>query len=229
MEGLKMSYKEKISDVKVPNYTKGQERFNTISHLIGIPLAIIIFIIGLVALASQKFNASYFLGVLIFVITIIDVYFVSSLYHSTPLDSFNKKLFRVLDHCTIYLLIAGTYTPICVVLMSEHVIGLIMLLIEWGLAALGIFLNALFFKSKVVQIISLALYLIMGWLVLFCGGFIYMTPLSFGFILAGGIIYSIGSILYSVGKKNLWFHCIFHVFVLISTIIQAIGVMSLFF
>ena len=224
-----MSYKEKISDVKVPNYTKGQERFNTISHLIGIPLAIIIFIIGLVALASQKFNASYFLGVLIFVITIIDVYFVSSLYHSTPLDSFNKKLFRVLDHCTIYLLIAGTYTPICVVLMSEHVIGLIMLLIEWGLAALGIFLNALFFKSKVVQIISLALYLIMGWLVLFCGGFIYMTPLSFGFVLAGGIIYSIGSILYSVGKKNLWFHCIFHVFVLISTIIQAIGVMSLFF
>ena len=224
-----MSYKEKISDVKVPNYTKGQERFNTISHLIGIPLAIIIFIIGLVALASQKFNASYFLGVLIFVITIIDVYFVSSLYHSTPLDSFNKKLFRVLDHCTIYLLIAGTYTPICVVLMSEHVIGLIMLLIEWGLAALGIFLNALFFKSKVVQIISLALYLIMGWLVLFCGGFIYMTPLSFGFILAGGIIYSIGSILYSVGKKNLWFHCIFHVFVLISTIVQAIGVMSLFF
>ena len=229
MEGLKMSYKEKISDVKVPNYTKGQERFNTISHLIGIPLAIIIFIIGLVALASQKFNASYFLGVLIFVITIIDVYFVSSLYHSTPLDSFNKKLFRVLDHCTIYLLIAGTYTPICVVLMSEHVIGLIMLLIEWGLAALGIFLNALFFKSKVVQIISLALYLIMGWLVLFCGGFIYMTPLSFGFVLAGGIIYSIGSILYSVGKKNLWFHCIFHVFVLISTIVQAIGVMSLFF
>lgn len=224
-----MSYKEKISDVKVPNYTKGQERFNTISHLIGIPLAIIVFIIGLVALASQKFNASYFLGVLIFVITIIDVYFVSSLYHSTPLDSFNKKLFRVLDHCTIYLLIAGTYTPICVVLMSEHVIGLIMLLIEWGLAALGIFLNALFFKSKVVQIISLALYLIMGWLVLFCGGFIYMTPLSFGFVLAGGIIYSIGSILYSVGKKNLWFHCIFHVFVLISTIVQAIGVMSLFF
>ena len=224
-----MSYKEKISDVKVPNYTKGQERFNTISHLIGIPLAIVIFIIGLVALASQKFNASYFLGVLIFVITIIDVYFVSSLYHSTPLDSFNKKLFRVLDHCTIYLLIAGTYTPICVVLMSEHVIGLIMLLIEWGLSALGIFLNALFFKSKVVQIISLALYLIMGWLVLFCGGFIYMTPLSFGFVLAGGIIYSIGSILYSVGKKNLWFHCIFHVFVLISTIVQAIGVMSLFF
>ena len=224
-----MNYKENIAEVKIPNYTKKQEVFNTVSHLLGIPLAMIILVIGLIALVSSSFNASYFLGILIFVITIIDVYFVSSLYHSTPLESFNKKLFRVLDHCTIYLLIAGTYTPICVVLMSEHVIGLIMLVIEWSLAALGIFLNALFFKSKVIQIISLTLYLVMGWLVLFCGGFIYMTAFSFAFILAGGIIYSIGSILYNVGKKNLWFHCIFHVFVLVSTIIQAIGVMSLFF
>ena len=224
-----MNYKENIEEVKVPNYTKGQERFNTISHLIGIPLALIIFIVSLIVLASHGFNASYLLGIIIFCITIIDVYFVSSLYHSTPTDCFNKKLFRVLDHCTIYLLIAGTYTPICVVLMSEHLVGLIMLIIEWSLAALGILLNALFFKSKVVQIISLVLYLAMGWLVLFCGGFIYMTAFSFGFVLAGGIIYSIGSILYSVGKKNLWFHCIFHVFVLVSTVVQAIGVISLFF
>ena len=224
-----MNYKENIEEVKVPNYTKGQERFNTISHLIGIPLALIIFIVSLIALSSHGFNASYLLGIIIFCITIIDVYFVSSLYHSTPTDCFNKKLFRVLDHCTIYLLIAGTYTPICVVLMSEHLVGLIMLIIEWSLAALGILLNALFFKSKVVQIISLVLYLAMGWLVLFCGGFIYMTAFSFGFVLAGGIIYSIGSILYSVGKKNLWFHCIFHVFVLVSTVVQAIGVISLFF
>ena len=224
-----MNYKENIEEVKVPNYSKRQERFNTISHLIGIPLALIIFIVSLIALSSHGFNASYLLGIIIFCITIIDVYFVSSLYHSTPTDCFNKKLFRVLDHCTIYLLIAGTYTPICVVLMSEHLVGLIMLIIEWSLAALGILLNALFFKSKVVQIISLVLYLAMGWLVLFCGGFIYMTAFSFGFALAGGIIYSIGSILYSVGKKNLWFHCIFHVFVLVSTVVQAIGVISLFF
>ena len=224
-----MNYKENIAEVKIPNYTKKQEVFNTVSHILGIPLAIIILVIGLIALASHTFNASYFLGILIFVITIIDVYFVSSLYHGTEPNIFNKKLFRVLDHCTIYLLIAGTYTPICVVLMSEHIIGLIMLVVEWALAALGIFLNALFFKSKVVQIISLVLYLAMGWLVLFCGGFIYMTPFSFGFVLAGGIIYSIGSILYNVGKKNLWFHCIFHIFVLVSTIVQAIGVMSLFF
>ena len=75
----------------------------------------------------------------------------------------------------------------------------------------------------------LILYLAMGWLVLFCGGFLYMSAMSFGFVLAGGIIYSIGCLLYAIGKKNLNLHGIFHIFVLVSTIVQSIGVLSLFF
>lgn len=225
-----MSYKENIEEIKIPEYTKGQERFNTISHVIGIPLAFVILLIGLYRLIISAIDVTAFLGLLVFVITIIDVYFVSSLYHGTPANTFNKKLFRVLDHCTIYLLIAGTYTPICVVLMNEHVVGLVMLLVEWGCAVIGIILNAFFFKSKAVQVISLVLYLAMGWLVLFCGGFLYMSAISFGFVLAGGIVYSIGAILYAVGKKkNLYLHSVFHVFVLVSTIIQAIGVLTMYF
>ena len=225
-----MHYKENIEEIKIPEYTKGQERFNTISHVIGIPLAFIILFIGLYRLLIRAIDITAFLGLLVFVITIIDVYFVSSLYHGTPANTFNKKLFRVLDHCTIYLLIAGTYTPICVVLMNEHVVGLVMLLVEWGCAVIGIILNAFFFKSKAVQVISLILYLAMGWLVLFCGGFLYMSAISFGFVLAGGIVYSIGAILYAVGKKkNLYLHSVFHVFVLVSTIIQAIGVLTMYF
>lgn len=225
-----MSYKENIEEIKIPEYTKGQERFNTISHVIGIPLAFVILFIGLYRLIISTIDVTAFLGLLVFVITIIDVYFVSSLYHGTPANTFNKKLFRVLDHCTIYLLIAGTYTPICVVLMNEHVVGLVMLLVEWGCAVIGIILNAFFFKSKAVQVISLVLYLAMGWLVLFCGGFLYMSAISFGFVLAGGIVYSIGAILYAVGKKkNLYLHSVFHVFVLVSTIIQAIGVLAMYF
>ena len=225
-----MSYKENIEEIKIPEYTKGQERFNTISHVIGIPLAFVILFIGLYRLIIKAIDVTAFLGLLVFVITIIDVYFVSSLYHGTPANTFNKKLFRVLDHCTIYLLIAGTYTPICVVLMNEHVVGLVMLLVEWGCAVIGIILNAFFFKSKAVQVISLILYLAMGWLVLFCGGFLYMSAISFGFVLAGGIVYSIGAILYAVGKKkNLYLHSVFHVFVLVSTIIQAIGVLAMYF
>lgn len=225
-----MRYKENIEEIKIPEYTKGQERFNTISHVIGIPLAFVILFIGLYRLIINAIDVTAFLGLLVFVITIIDVYFVSSLYHGTPANTFNKKLFRVLDHCTIYLLIAGTYTPICVVLMNEHVVGLVMLLVEWGCAVIGIILNAFFFKSKAVQVISLILYLAMGWLVLFCGGFLYMSAISFGFVLAGGIVYSIGAILYAVGKKkNLYLHSVFHVFVLVSTIIQAIGVLAMYF
>lgn len=225
-----MSYKENIEEIKIPEYTKGQERFNTISHVIGIPLAFVILFIGLYRLIIRAIDVTAFLGLLVFVITIIDVYFVSSLYHGTSATTFNKKLFRVLDHCTIYLLIAGTYTPICVVLMSEYVVGLVMLLVEWGCAIIGIILNAFFFKCKAVQVISLILYLAMGWLVLFCGGFLYMSAISFGFVLAGGIVYSIGAILYAVGKKkNLYLHSVFHVFVLVSTIIQAIGVLAMYF
>jgi len=225
-----MSYKENIAEIKIPNYTKGQERFNTISHILGIPLAFVVLFVGLSRLLVKAIDITSFLGLLVFVITIIDVYFVSSLYHRTDATTYNKKLFRVLDHCTIYLLIAGTYTPICVTLMSEHVVGLVMLIVEWACALIGIILNAFFFKSKIVQVISLLLYLAMGWLVLFCGGYVYMSALSFGFVLAGGIIYSIGAILYAVGKKkNLYLHSVFHVFVLVSTIIQAIGVLAMYF
>ena len=226
--GSKMSYKENIASVEIPKYTKKQEIFNTITHQLGIPVAIVIFVFGLVQFIKGIISPSYFLGLLVFVFTIIDVYFVSSLYHSTPSNCFNKKVFRVLDHCSIYLLIAGTYTPICVVLMTKNVVGLVMLIVEWGLAFIGILLNAFLFKNKIAQIISLFLYLGMGWLVLFCGGFIYMTPLSFGFVLAGGIIYSIGCLIYAIGKKNLNLHGVFHIFVLFSTIVQSIGVLSLF-
>ena len=224
-----MSYKDSIASVSIPPYTKKQEMFNTISHVLGIPLALVILALSIIFFVTQKIDTTSFLGLLVFVFTIIDVYFVSSLYHSTANETFNKQLFRVIDHCSIFLLIAGTYTPICVFIMKEHVIGLIMLLIEWGSTLLGIILNAFFFKSKVVQIVSLILYLAMGWLVLFCGGFIYMSKMSFAFVLAGGIVYSIGAMLYAIGKKNLNFHSIFHIFVIVSTIVQAIGVLILFF
>ena len=224
-----MTYKETIAQVDIPPYTAKQEFFNGVSHALGIIVALIISLIALVSFSNNDLSLVDFIGLLVFVSTITAVYFVSSLYHFTARDDANKKAYRVLDHCTIYLLIAGTYTPVCLSLMDQHVIGLIMLIIEWSCALLGIIMNAFFINKKYIKVLSLILYLAMGWLVLVSGGFLYMTPISFAFILAGGIVYSIGSILYSVGKKNLNFHCIFHVFVLLSTIVQAIGVLSIFF
>ena len=223
-----MSYKESIAQVTLPSYNKKQELFNGVSHALGLFVAFIIALIALVKFFNNAFSLTNFFGLFIFVSTITAVYFVSALYHLTPIDAPEKRSFRVLDHCTIYLLIAGTYTPICLVIMQTHVVGLVMLIIEWSGALLGIILNAFFFTKKLTMPISLILYLGMGWLVMFCGGFLYMSMLSFAFVLAGGIVYSIGAILYGIGHKNLNFHCIFHVFVLLSTILQAIGVLLIY-
>ena len=211
----------------LPDYTRGEEITNMVTHIVGGGIGVIVLILGVV-LAARRRDAWSVVSVCIYGLTMIWLYTMSSVYHGLR-PGRAKKVLQVLDHCTIFLLIAGTYTPICVYLIDVNVVGLVMLIIEWASALVGIILNAFFFKNKVVQIVSLVLYLAMGWLVLFCGGFIYMPLLSFGFVLAGGIIYSIGAILYAIGHKNLNYHCVFHVFVLVSTIVQAIGVLILFF
>ena len=92
-----MSYRENIEEIKIPKYTKGQEVFNTISHVLGIPLAFIILFVGLYRLLVRAISITEFLGLLVFVITIVDVYFVSSLYHGTEPNIFNNEVKAVID------------------------------------------------------------------------------------------------------------------------------------
>lgn len=223
-----MSYKDLLENITIPSYSQKQEKFNVISHLLGLPFALAIMVFAIVLLVNQTINDFSFAGLIIFSISAFLVYLISCIYHFLKREHKNKKLFRVLDHCTIYLLIAGTYTPICFVLMNEHIIGLIMLIIEWSGALLGIILNAFFFKYKVARIISLILYILMGWLVLYTGGFIYMPEMCFLFVLLGGITYTVGCLLYTFGRKNTAFHCVFHVFVFLSTALQTAGIIMMF-
>lgn len=217
-----------LDSIQIPNYSRKQEVFNALSHFLGVAIALVIITFGIVKFASGSINLFYFFGLLIFGVTASAVYTISGVYHYLDKDNKAKKIFRVIDHCTIYLLIAGTYTPICFVLMDIHIIGLIMLIIEWVGAIIGIVLKTFFFDKKAARVVAFFLYVIMGWLAVYSGGFLYMPSLSFIFILVGGIIYTIGSVLYAIGHKNTNFHCIFHVFVLVSTIIQMIGVFYLF-
>ena len=217
-----------LDSIQIPNYSRKQELFNSLSHFLGIAVALAILVFAFVNLTNGNISPFYFVGLLIFGVTALAVYTISGVYHYLNKDNKVKKIFRVIDHCTIYLLIAGTYTPICFVLTDIHIVGLIMLIIEWAGAILGIILKAFFFDKKVARIIAFFLYVIMGWLAVYSGGFLYMPSMSFLFILIGGIIYTIGSVLYAIGRKNTNFHCIFHVFVLVSTIIQTIGVFYLF-
>ena len=217
-----------IESIQIPNYSRKQEVFNAFSHFAGILVAATIYVFALTKFIAQQISVFYFIGLLVFFVTALAVYTISGIYHYLDKESKAKKIFRIIDHCTIYLLIAGTYTPICFVIMSSHAIGLIMLIIEWVGALIGIIFKAFFFNKKATRVVAFSLYIIMGWLALYSTGFLYMPVISFMFILIGGIIYTIGSIMYAIGHKNTNFHCIFHIFVLVSTIIQMIGVFFLF-
>lgn len=217
-----------VEQISIPSYTRRQENFNALSHFLGIFLALIVLVFTINKFANNQISLLYTTGLTIFAISMLAVYLISGIYHYLDKDNYYKKVFRVLDHCTIYLLIAGTYTPICFVMASVNIMGLILVISQWAGAIIGIILNLFFFKNKVSKVISFILYVVMGWLVMFTGGFIYLPARAFAFILAGGITYTIGSILYALGHKNMNLHCVFHVFVLISTLIQMIGVMLLF-
>ena len=150
---------------------------------------------------------------------------MSSLYHGLKKELVSKKVFRIIDHCTIYILIAGTYTPICVIALKGSFQGVFILLTEWLCAILGIILNALWLNNKKVQVISNILYIVTGWLIVFVPNTISMlTNLQFLYILLGGIMYSVGVIFYGAGSKKKWAHSIFHIFCVLGTIIQFIGI-----
>lgn len=209
-------------------YSQKQDRFNYVSHFLGVPVGIAILVFAIILLIKDSLNIVYFIGLCVFALTTILLYLVSAFYHHAPQNTERKRIRRIIDHCTIYALIAGTYTPICLFIMSEHVIGLVVLIVQWSLAIIGILINAFALDNKVVKVISMILYIAMGWMILFTTGFRYIPTLSFVFILAGGIVYTIGSILYGIGHKEKWFHSVFHVFVLLGTITQAIGIILLF-
>ena len=222
-----MTLRNNIENTVIPNYSRKQETANAISHFLGLIVAGTILYFGIYYFATDFIKTSDLFGFIVFATSAFLVYLVSGIYHITPSGSFKKKGLRVLDHCMIYLLIAGTYTPICIYLMrygTTFNLGLFMLLFEWIGAIIGIILNAFFFQNKAARVIAFILYILMGWLAMICCVFLFISVNSFMFILVGGIVYTIGSILYAIGHGNKWFHFVFHIFVLLGTIIQAMGI-----
>lgn len=209
-------------------YSESQDRFNFISHLLGVPVGAGILVFALIMFLNQKITFGTLTGLVVFSMSAIMLYSVSALYHHAEQMSNEKRIRRIIDHCTIYALIAGTYTPICIYIMKSNVVGLVLLILQWSLALIGIVLNAIALDNKVVKVVSMILYIAMGWMILYTTGFTSIPQLSFIWILIGGIAYTIGSILYGIGHTNKWFHSIFHVFVLIGTIFQTVGVVFLF-
>lgn len=202
----------------VPEYTKGEEIFNAVSHIVGGALGLA----ALVTLLIYAYpNAGYMASVAAFGVSVIVLYTMSALYHFLPRGG-GKKVFRIFDHCTIFLLIAGTYTPFCVIALGLSTTGIVILVIEWALAVLGITGNAIAMNNKVIKGISMAFYCVMGWLILIAFGELFrnLTLAEFVLLLAGGLAYTLGIIFYALGKKIKYFHSVWHLFDVAGTALQ---------
>lgn len=198
--------------IELPKYKLSEELINSISHGIGAALSIVAFILCLIKSNSGLAIFSTFF----YCISSFLLYLMSCLYHSLKRNN-AKRVFRIIDHCSIYLLIAGTYTPV-VLLTLPSALGWTIFGIVWAMAILGIVLNAIDLKK--FKVISMILYLVMGWCIIFSFKTLWnsMNHNGIYLLLLGGILYTLGAILYGVGKKKKYMHSIFHIFCLLASV-----------
>lgn len=210
----------KLCDRMLPDYTIGEERFHMISHIVGGGFGIIALTLSVIFAALSN-NAYSVVGCSIYGASMIVVYTFSSVYHGLK-PPFAKKVMQVLDHCAIYFLIAGTYTPILLTAIRpvSPVTAWVLFGLEWGLAALATTLTAIDLKKYAV--FSMICYIFMGWCIILVPKItLKAIPIEgFWFLLAGGVVYSIGAILYGLGKSKRYMHAIFHLFVVAGSVLQ---------
>lgn len=212
---------------KQPLYGKGEELFNAISHIVGGGLGVI-FLVVLMTVASFDPSPNKYAAAAVYSLSIIILYTMSSLYHFLP-QGRAKRVFRIFDHCTIFLLIAGCYTPFCLIPFSGSAIGYVILCVEWGLAVLGITFNAINMHWKAVKILSQIAYVVMGWMIIPAVPLLLqtVTKACFVWLLTGGIFYTVGIIFFALGSKKKYMHCVWHIFVLFGTICQFFSILLL--
>ena len=202
------------------------ERLNSISHLVGAVFALIAFG-ALLAVSIQTGDPRIIIGFTTFGLTLIMLYTMSTLYHSFQGYRL-KKIFQVLDHVSIYLLIAGTYTPFMLVSMRAGS-GHLILALVWALAVLGI-LSELVLSGRVVKASQLIIYLCMGWACALDLTIVraVLPPTGFGWLIAGGIAYTTGIVFYLLDKAK-WLdhaHGIWHLFVLVGSACHFVAIIG---
>lgn len=211
----------KLSDRILPTYTRGEDIFNMVSHIVGGVLGIVAIVLCVV-FAAIHHNVYGIVSGVVFGITLILLYTMSSIYHGLKPHRKAKKVFQVIDHCSIFLLIAGCYTPFALCTLREYntALGWWIFGIIWGLATLGIVLNSIDISRY--KVFSMICYLVMGWCIIFKINVVYAALGLGGFILllAGGIVYTIGAIAYGVGKKHKWMHSVFHIACIIGSLLH---------
>ena len=193
--------------------TKKEEYLNTFTHAIGAVFGICA-LVFLIVFNTNKTQYSL-MSVVVYGISIIVLFTASTFYHSIR-NTRRKQYFRVVDHISIYLLIAGTYTPVLLITLEQS-LGWTLLWVVWGIAAIGIILK-LFFTGR-FELFSTLLYLVMGWLIVFDFSTLsdLVDPNAIILLFAGGLAYTVGVIFYVVDRIP-YNHLIWHVFVLAGAV-----------
>ena len=225
-----MAIRTKLRDRKLPGYTRGEEIFNMVSHITGGGFAVAALLVCL-ALGIWRRDGWAIVGGAIYGVTMILLYTMSSIYHGLR-PEMPKKVFQVIDHCSIFLLIAGTATPILFRLRPAYPkIAWGLFAFIWGVCALGITLNAIDLKKFLP--FSMVCYVGLGWsMLIFYKQALAVIPLSACiWLLAGGLSYTIGAVLYVVGKKmkKKYMHSVFHMFVLLGSVLHFVCVLICLF
>lgn len=210
----------KLRDRQLPDYSRGEEIMNMVTHIVGGALGIAALALCVVR-AALRGNGYGVMGSIIYGVTLIALYTISSVYHGLK-PGMGKKVMQVLDHCTIYFLIAGTYTPVALSALRRisPALGWGIFAVEWGLLALAVTLTAIDLHQY--RIFSMICYIGMGWAILpFWRQTVEAVGMGgFGFLLAGGILYTVGAVLYGIGAKKHWIHSVFHIFVVLGSLCQ---------
>ncbi len=215
----------KLADRYLPDYTRGEEIMNMVTHIVGGAMGIVA--LTLCVIRAALHGSVY--GVVtsaIYGATMIAMFTISSVYHGLKPNT-GKKVMQVIDHCTIYFLIAGTYTVLVLTAIRPvyPVLGWSLFGFEWAMAALATTLTAIDLKKY--SVFSMICYIGMGWAVIpFAPQVLEILTLpGFLLLLAGGVAYTVGSVLYGLGRKLKWMHSVFHIFVILGALLQFFAVL----
>lgn len=198
---------------------------NMITHIVGGGLGVVAALMCIIR-AVRNDDTLAIISAGVYGFSLVALYVMSSVYHGLN-QNMGKKVMQIIDHCTIYVLIAGSYTPVALSALSRSypVIGWGLFGFEWALAALAITLNAIDLKKYTV--FSMICYIGMGWAII---AFVpqvleVMGRSGFLWLLWGGIAYTVGAILYGIGSKLPWFHSVFHIFCVLGSALQFIAIL----
>ncbi len=216
----------KLKNRILPGYSKREEIFNMVTHIVGAGIGIVAFLACVIVSAYNQ-NVWGIASGAVYGFTVILLFTMSSIYHGLS-AGIPKKVFQVLDHCTIFILISGTYTPILLGRFREAYAleAWVLFGVVWGLAVLGIVLNAIDLKR--FRIFSMLCYLGMGWLIVFSARKVIevLGVRFFRLLVLGGVFYTVGAVLYMIGKKmnKKYIHSVFHIFVDVAALMHCLGI-----